>query len=120
MSEMLNRVREKTTTVGDGAISLDGGAATDAFLTIVEAGGISGRQYTFCVEENNDFEQFRGIYTSGSPGTITRGEVLISKIGGVSGSSHLPLSGGATIRVIQAAEDIITKQQAIARIIALG
>ena len=120
MSEMINRVREKTTTSGTGSVSLDGGVATPAFLSMVEAGAVTGHQYTFCVEENTDFEIFRGTYTSGSPGTVTRDQTLISKISGTSGSSNLPLLGNATIRVIQAAEDIITKQQAIARIIALS
>lgn len=120
MTELLNRVREKTSTTGTGTISLDLGVVTAAFLTAVEAGAVDGHVYDWVVEENNDFEEFTGTFHTGTPPTVSRDTTLKSKISGTAGASHLSLLGNATVRVIMSADNSLTKSQVVGRIIALS
>lgn len=105
MSYFLNRVRFATSTTGQGTIDV-GAAYSNSFTTPMEAGGVSGRTYTWVLEEGNDFEIFRGVLTDASPDTVTRATVLLSRIAGVYGTTKMTLGGLATCRCIVAKEDL--------------
>jgi len=84
-----------------------GSASSNAFTTFAEAGVADAATVTYCIEDGTDFEIGTGVYTS-SGTTLTRATVLISKIAGTSGTTKINLSGGATVRVIYAKEDVGT------------
>lgn len=99
-----NRVRVATATTGQGTITL-GEAAAANMLTLAEAGAENGDETVFVIEEGTDFEIARGT-VGGSATTVTRDQVLVSKISGSAGAGKMELAGGATVRFIQSAEDI--------------
>lgn len=103
-SRLLNRVYQNTSTVGTGSLTLTT-AKNNAFCTIADAGGVDGDQVTFVIEDGSDFEISQGV-TGSTCTTLTRAKVLISKIGGTVGTTKLTLSGSATVRVIDAKEDL--------------
>jgi hypothetical protein len=104
MAKLYNRVKVTTATTGTGTVTL-GSAASNAFCAFAEAGVQNGDAVTYVLEENNDFEIGRGTYTS-SGTTLSRDTVLLSKIGGVAGTSKMSLLGAATVRITAAAQDI--------------
>lgn len=99
-----NRAKMGTATTGTGTLTL--GGAEDGFASFAEAGVANGETVTYTIEDGNDFEVGRGVYTS--VGTqLTRASVLLSKISGVAGTSKIDLSGTASVFVTAAAEDIV-------------
>lgn len=117
-SRFLNRVYQNTSTATTGTLTLTT-AKSNAFCTMLEAGGVDGDQITFIIEDGLDFEISQGVLGSTST-TLTRAVVLISKIGGTVGTTKITLSGSATVRVIDAKEDlelIISRATAMALIV---
>lgn len=106
MSVFGNRVKVNTSTAGTGTVTL-GSASSNAFTTFAEAGIANGATVTYCIEEGTDFEIGTGVYTTAGT-TLTRPAVIISKIGGTSGTTLMTLAGAATVRVIVASEDMVT------------
>ena len=106
LSVLLDRVYVNTATTGQGTITL-GSVKSPAFCTVAEAGGLNGDQYTYIIEEGTDFALCRGIYSSTGP-TLTVATVLMSKISGVVSTAKMTLAGAATIRLVAAAEDLLS------------
>lgn len=98
-----NRVWVATATTGTGDVAI--GAAKPAHLTPEQAGAPDGAERTWLLEENNDFELFRGAYDDTAK-TVERGTVLLSLIAGVAGTTRMALAGTATLRIAVAAEDM--------------
>jgi hypothetical protein len=63
---------------------------------------------SYIIEEGTDFEIGLGIYNSAGP-TLTRATVRLSRIAGVVGTTKMNLAGNATVRVIAAKEDLVTR-----------
>lgn len=99
-----NRVWCDTATVGTGNVTV--GAAKSAHCTPAQSGTLDGDNRTWLLEEGNDFEIFRGLYTAAGA-VVQRGTVFLSQIAGVTGTTRMNLAGTATIREVVAAEDII-------------
>jgi len=110
MAYVANRVYMTTATTGTGTITL-GAAFSNSFCTFAEAGITNGQTVSYCIEDGNDFEIGTGVYTSAGT-TMTRASVRLSKIGGVSGTSKINLSGSATVRLIVAKEDLFVPAEA--------
>jgi hypothetical protein len=100
---LLNRARVSTSTTGTGTVTL--GAAVTGYATLAEAGAVNATQYSYCIEDGNNFELGVGTYTS-SGTTFSRDTVTLSKISGVSGTDKINLSGSATIFITALAADI--------------
>lgn len=100
---LLNRARVSTSTTGTGTVTL--GAAVTGYATFAEAGAVNATQYSYCIEDGNNFELGVGTYTS-SGTTFSRDTVTLSKISGVSGTDKINLSGSATIFITALAADI--------------
>lgn len=100
-----NRVWCDTATTGTGNVTI--GAARGSHCTPADAGTPNGADRTWLLEEGNDFEIFRGAYTTAGT-VVTRGTVLLSQIAGVTGTTRMTLAGAATIRQIAAAEDLLS------------
>lgn len=103
MSVALNRARMTTSTTGTGTVTL--GSATVGHATFAEAGAVDATQYSYCIEDGNDFEIGYGTYTS-SGTTFSRDTVVLSKISGTAGTSKINLSGSAEIFITALGEDI--------------
>lgn len=97
----LNRVGFETSTTGTDPVSI--GAALDGHCTPAEAGAENGATYLWCAEDGTDFEIFEGEYSSSGP-SISRGNVLLSKISGNAGTSKMSFSGTAVVRCVASAE----------------
>jgi len=115
LSQLLNSVELfSSTNAGTGTITLGGLVNTNA-LTMAEAGAVNGQGYVFRLDAaNGDFEISRCTYASAGP-TITRDTVLVSKIGGVAGTSKITVTTATACRVVLTAEDAITRQAAMSR-----
>src|SRR5687768_17034436 len=100
-----NRVWCDTTTLGTGDVTI--GAPRGAHCTPDDAGTPNGADRTWLLEEGDDFEIFRGAYTTAGA-VVTRGTVLLSQIAGVTGTTKMTLAGAATIRQVVAAEDLLS------------
>ena len=105
MTTLYNRVYVNTVTPGQGTVTL-GTAFSNAFLTDVEASIADAAALTILIEEGTDFELVRGVYTLATR-QVTRATVLKSKISGTAGTTKMTLNGGATVRVVAVAEDLI-------------
>lgn len=99
MSLLVNRAKVNTATTGTGTINL--GSAVVPFQSFAAAGASSGFRYSYLIEDGNDWEIGEGIFTSGSPDTITR-NLIASSTG-----SLLSLSGSATIACVANKRDIV-------------
>jgi hypothetical protein len=81
-----DRVLVQTITPGTGTYQL--GVALDGFLTMAQAGITSGSRVSYCVQDSltepTQFEIGEGIYTSGTPATLSRVQVLRTHGGGSS------------------------------------
>jgi hypothetical protein len=97
MSLLLNRAKVNTATTGTGTISL--GTAVVPFQSFANAGAVSGKTYSYLIEDGNDWEIGEGIFTAGSPATLTRTLVASST------GSLLNLSGTATVACVAKATD---------------
>jgi hypothetical protein len=106
MTGYLNRVYHMTSTLGQStSIQLSATAASDAFLTMSEAGAIDAALYSYVLEEGGDFEVQRNQTYNSSAGTLTRGTPTVSKIDGVVGTTKMTLTGNAAVRVTPVAAD---------------
>lgn len=105
MFDFLNRVKVNIGTTGQGSVTV-GSAVSNAFMTPSEAGAEDSKTYRWILEEGFDFEIFDGLYNgNGSPETVDRDNVIVSKISGTVGMTKMTLAGAATLRCIAAAED---------------
>lgn len=102
MSKLMNLARMSTGTTGTGAITL--GSAVSGCLSFAvaaaAAGVSSGDTITYGIEDGDQSEVGRGVWTS--PSTLTRAEILASTNGG----SAISLSGSAEVFCVAAAQDI--------------
>lgn len=106
-----NAVYVRTATIGAITLVL-GAVVSPRFCTLAEAGAANGDEIrSYIIEEGNDFEIGVGIYNSAGP-TLTRPTVRLSRINGVVGATKMTLAGNATVRVIAAAEDLVTQDTA--------
>lgn len=104
MANFFNRARMSTATTGTGTITLS--SARTAYASFQEAGIANGDRVAYTIEDGNNFEVGRGIYSS-SGNTLTRVQILLSKINGeAAGTSPLSLSGNATVFLTATAEDL--------------
>jgi hypothetical protein len=103
MAELLNRVRFVTRTTGTGTMTVGPGIA--GYATPAEAGAANDTQYSYVIEEGEDFEIGVGTYTTGSA-TLSRDAVTLSKINGTSGTSKMSLLGSAIVSATARAEDL--------------
>jgi len=69
MPKLADRVKETTTTVGTGAISM-GGAVTG--YKAFSAAFTSGDQVYYCIEDGTNWEVGIGTLTTGTPWTMAR------------------------------------------------
>lgn len=99
----LNRAWMTTSTTGTGTITL-GTAKSNDYLTFAEAGIANSDTANYVIIDGTDFEVGLGTYTS-SGTTFSRDTVIVSKVGGTSGTSKLNLSGSATIFLTETASD---------------
>lgn len=97
MSLILNRAKVQTATLGAGTVDL--GAAVSPYQSFAAAGAISGQRYSYMIEEGSAWEIGEGVFTTGSPNTLTR--VLIASSTG----SLLVLAGAATVACVAKAAD---------------
>lgn len=100
-----NRVWVDTATTGTGDVAV--GSAKPAHCTPEQAGTPDGAERTWLLEEGNDFEIYRGAYNDTTK-KVERGTVLLSLIDGVAGTSRMDLDGTATLRIVSAAEDMLS------------
>jgi hypothetical protein len=101
-ARLLNRARMTTATTGTGTVTL--GSAVTGYATFAEASAVNATVYTYAIEDTNDFELGIGTYTAAGT-TFSRDTVILSKIGGVAGTSKINLSGNAVIGITVLAED---------------
>lgn len=94
-----------TATTGTGTLTL--GMAVAGFNTFTAAGVADQEQVTYCIEEGNNRETGRGVYTSAGT-TLTRATVLSSTNSG----SKIVLAGAAKVSLVVAAEDLLTTYDA--------
>ncbi|MBO1078098.1 hypothetical protein [Roseomonas haemaphysalidis] len=93
---LLDRVRVATVSGGTGALTI--GAAPSGYLTPSQAGAQSGRRYTWLCETEDGvtWEVFEGVYTAGSPQTISRNRTIRNSSGG---TSAVNFDAGSTKRI---------------------
>lgn len=100
--DFLDRVRVTTATPGQGTVTL-GAAVANNFLSVSQAGGVTGQIVQYAIEEGLDFEVGFGTLTVGGSTTMTR-TVYRSRIAGtVSTSAKMELGGNAVVRIIESA-----------------
>lgn len=106
MSILLNRVRQAITspTGTGGPLVLSSTAYSNAYQTIAGAGGVDQDLITYIIEEGNDWEIQRGLWTSAG-NTLARNTPVMSSISGVAGTTKMSLAGAATMRVIMDADE---------------
>jgi hypothetical protein len=89
-----------TATTGTGTISI--GAAVAPYLTPAQAGMISGATYGYSIQDPVvGFETGTGIYTAGSPATLTRN--VRRSTAGI--GTPLSLSGAGQVQIADLAAD---------------
>lgn len=95
-----DRVRVSTSTTGTGTINLGNGVS--GFRTfaqaVVDGALVSGANVYYCIEDGASWEVGSGVYTAGSPDTLSR-SVLQSSAAG----SALNLSGSAQVFITASA-----------------
>lgn len=106
MANLLNRARMTTATTGTGTVTL--GSAVTGHATFAEAGARNGWQFSYCIEEGNDFEVGRGVYTTAGT-TFSRDSVILSKIAGTAGTSKMNLAGAAEVFITAVENDIVSR-----------
>jgi hypothetical protein len=121
ISPLLNSVEvlsASSTTLGP--ITL-GAVLSPNSLLMSDAGGVDGQQYVWRVDDpahGGDFEIFRGTYTAAGP-SISIDTMIVSRINGVvtSGSTatKMPITTSSSVRLVWAADDMITRQQVLSR-----
>lgn len=108
MAVLANRVRMNVTGApGTGTVTLNA-AFSSSFLTFNEASVPDGAKVSYAIDDGNDFEIGYGTYTAAGT-TMTRDTVLVSKIGGVSGTTKLTLTANAQVRIAYVQQSIRTR-----------
>lgn len=103
LTTFANRARMTTATTGTGTLTL--GSALAGYLSFAEAGVASGATVSYVIEDGNNIEIGRGVYTA-SGTTLTR-NVIASKIHGEAlDTTPISLSGSAKVFLTLLAEDI--------------
>lgn len=92
-----DRVFISTATVGTGASIVFGPIIGPLFMTPAEAGMVDGQSYEYVIEQGNDWEQNKGVY-SVSGNSIARGTPIFSRVAGVFGTTKITLDGTAVIK----------------------
>lgn len=111
MANLLNRVKVGTSTTGAGTIALGSAVRSTAegdYLTFPEAGAVSGQSYSYLIQEGNKWAVGDGVYTSGSPGTLTRDASESSWNGSSLANTPLSLGGTAKVSVSARASDLVS------------
>lgn len=112
MPDTPNRVYQYTSSVGTGAIVMDGQPVFPAFFTADEAVGLGyltlDSQPCAIIEQGDDVELSRITITALSPFTFIR-EVLASRIDGAAGTAKLNIGGAATVQFGISGEDFDAK-----------
>lgn len=101
-----DRTAQTTTSTGTGSLLLNG-PAPDSWNTFSETIP-NGRGCHFLIQAANglDTEISEGILTYGSPPSLSRDRVIRSKLGGVIGTSKIPLAPGTHfVTCVWTAED---------------
>lgn len=99
-----NRVAFNTATTGQGTLNV-GTAIGSNFCTPVEAGAVTSDTVDYLITEGTDFEIGTGTLTSGTPWTLSRTTVHLSKIAGAAGTLKMTLAGAAQVRLISSAAE---------------
>lgn len=110
MSFFINRVRFFTTSTGTGDLTV-GSAYNGTYFTPDEAGAVNGQPYTWVITRDNDVEITVANYSTAGGGTVERssGTTLISRVGGVVGTSKINLpTGSSQVHIDAAAEDLLS------------
>jgi hypothetical protein len=96
-SLLLNRAKVNTSTTGTGTVNL--GSTVSPYQSWSAANAVSGVKYSYLIEDSVNWEIGEGVYTSGSPATLTRNLIASSS------GSLLSLSGSATVACVAKASD---------------
>lgn len=99
MAKLYNLARMSTATTGTGTITL--GSAASGFLSFASAGVTDGDTVTYAIEDGNNREIGRGVYTAAGT-TLTR-----SVLKSTNANAAISLSGSAQVFITAAAEDLI-------------
>lgn len=99
MARLYNIARMTTATTGTGNITL--GSAVAGFLTFAQAGIANGEVISYAIEDGNNREVGRGIYSSTGP-TLQRAAISRS----TNSNAAINLSGNAQVFIAAIAEDI--------------
>lgn len=97
-----DRTRVTTATTGTGTMSL-GSAVSGcrSFDQAVTDGALaSGNTVNYAIEDGSNWEVGQGVFTSGTPSTLTRATVFASSAGG---TTKITLSGSAQVFIAQVA-----------------
>jgi len=103
MAKLYNLARMSTATIGTGTLTL--GSAASGFLSFAAAGIQNGDTITYAIEDGNNREIGRGVYTS-SGATLTR-----SVLKSTNNNNPISLSGSAQVFITAAAEDFVDEVQ---------
>jgi len=98
MSKLFNLAKENTNTTGSGTMTLTG--ASTGYLTFEESGVLNEDVVSYGVEDGNEREVGRGVYTT-SGSTLTR-----SVLNSTNSGSPIDLSGNANVFITALAEDV--------------
>ena len=98
MAKLFNLAKENTNTTGSGTMTLTG--ASTGYLTFEESGVLNEDVVSYGVEDGNEREVGRGVYTT-SGSTLTR-----SVLNSTNSGSPIDLSGNANVFITALAEDI--------------
>jgi hypothetical protein len=93
-----DRVAFTSATIGTGNLAL-GAAISDAFLAPSESDIVDGDNPFLLIQEGDDFEITDATYVDSGP-HFTRDTVIVSKIGGVVGTSKMDLGGAEIVRLV--------------------
>lgn len=103
MASLVNLVKVSTATTGTGTITL--GTAVSGFLTMSQAGAVSGVVYSYGISDGANSEVGTGTWTSGA-NTLTR-----TVVNSTNSNALVSLSGSATVYITPLAADFATTRE---------